>query len=464
MLVAHPGAELYGSDRVVLESVTAMTGAGAVVVVTVPESGPLVERLERAGATVVLAPALVLRKRMLRPRNWPSAMAATLRAVGASRRLLRPPPALVYVNTITLPLWPVLARMRGIPVVTHIHEAEAEASRIMLMALFGPHLLATTTVTNSEFSRSIVARASAPLARRTHVIYNGVAGPVSATRTRVSLEGRPVRLTYLGRLSPRKGTDLVIAAAAELVDDGVDVEVDLIGEAFDGYDWFVDALHRAVADRGLGSRVRFLGFRDDVWTELRLADIVVIPSRVGRAVRQHRRRGGTGGTSAHRRRVERPARGDAGPARRAPRRTGRRVGDRRRRARHHRALAASSVLRRRHRPGWPHSGSTPAVPGRDRGPDRVPGAATGAHDRQRRVRGNDGPCLTSSQQACTRGGLDVPARQASRCGRRSRRSRRSIVRSLDEVAAHDGQRRGGGYAATVASAAAGTWNHGPHGS
>jgi len=281
VLVAHPGAELYGSDRVVLESVTAMTGAGAVVVVTLPESGPLVGRLERAGATVVLEPALVLRKRMLRPRNWPSAMAATLRAVGASRRLLRPPPALVYVSTITLPLWPVLARMRGIPVVTHIHEAEAEASRIMLMALFGPHLLATTTVTNSEFSRSIVARASAPLARRTHVIYNGVAGPVSATRTRVSLEGRPVRLTYLGRLSPRKGTDLVIAAAAELVDDGVDVEVDLIGEAFDGYGWFVDALHRAVADRGLGSRVRFLGFRDDVWTELRLADIVVIPSRVG---------------------------------------------------------------------------------------------------------------------------------------------------------------------------------------
>ena len=281
VLVAHPGAELYGSDRVVLESVTAMTGAGAVVVVTLPESGPLVGRLERAGATVVLEPALVLRKRMLRPRNWPSAMAATLRAVGASRRLLRPPPALVYVSTITLPLWPVLARMRGIPVVTHIHEAEAEASRIMLMALFGPHLLATTTVTNSEFSRSIVARASAPLARRTHVIYNGVAGPVSATRTRVSLEGRPVRLTYLGRLSPRKGTDLVIAAAAELVDDGVDVEVDLIGEAFDGYGWFVDALHRAVADRGLESRVRFLGFRDDVWAELRLADIVVIPSRVG---------------------------------------------------------------------------------------------------------------------------------------------------------------------------------------
>ena len=281
VLVAHPGAELYGSDRVVLESVAAMTGAGAVVEVTLPETGPLVARLERVGATVVPAPALVLRKRMLQPRNWPSAVASAFRASSAARRLLRPRPDLVYVNTITLPLWPILARMRGIPVLTHIHEAEASTSRLMLVAIYAPHLPSTATIANSEFSRSIIARASTSLARRTRVIYNAVPGPVSATPARATLEGRPVRLTYLGRLSPRKGTDLVITAAAELVDDGVDVEVDILGEAFGGYEWFVDALHQAVAERGLESRVRFLGFRDDVWAELRLADVVVIPSTAG---------------------------------------------------------------------------------------------------------------------------------------------------------------------------------------
>ena len=281
VLVAHPGAELYGSDRVVLESVAAMTGAGAVVEVTLPETGPLVERLERVGATVVAAPALVLRKRMLDPRNWPSAVASAFRASSAARRLLRHRPDLVFVNTITLPLWPIQARMRGIPVITHIHEAEAGTSRLMLVAMYAPHLLSTATIANSEFSRSIIARASTALAHRTRVIYNGVAGPVSATPARASLEGRPVRLTYLGRLSPRKGTDLVITAAAGLVGDGVDIEVDILGEAFDGYEWYVDALHRAVADHGLESRVRFLGFREDVWAGLDLADIVVIPSTAG---------------------------------------------------------------------------------------------------------------------------------------------------------------------------------------
>jgi glycosyltransferase involved in cell wall biosynthesis len=281
VLVAHPGAELYGSDRVVLESVVAMTVAGATVDVTLPERGPLVARLERTGATVLLEPDLVLRKRVLRPRNWPSTTADAFRTIGASQRLLRRRPDLVYVNTITLPLWPLLARTRGIPVLTHIHEAEAGASPSMLRVLYAPHLPATAIIANSEFSRSIVARASVSLARRTRVIYNGVAGPVTAAPARASLEGRPVRLTYIGRLSPRKGTDLVITAAAELVDDGVDVEVDILGEVFEGYEWYAEALRNTVAERGLGSRVRFLGFRDDVWIALQLADIVVIPSPVG---------------------------------------------------------------------------------------------------------------------------------------------------------------------------------------
>ncbi|MBT2517535.1 glycosyltransferase family 4 protein [Streptomyces sp. ISL-90] len=281
VLVAHPGAELYGSDRMVLESVVAMVDAGATVEVTVPETGPLIEELEHAGATVAVEPALVLRKSMMRPGNWPSAVVVAIRAVGAALRLLRRHPGLVYVNTITLPLWPVLARVRAIPTLTHIHEAEGGASRLLLRALYLPQLCANATVANSDFSRSIAARAYRSLARRTHVIYNGVPGPASATPARVSLEGSPVHLAYVGRLSPRKGTDLVISAAAELIDDGVDLDVDVLGEAFTGYEWYSDELHEAVARRGIDSRVRFLGFRDDIWATLEVADIVVIPSRIG---------------------------------------------------------------------------------------------------------------------------------------------------------------------------------------
>ncbi len=55
-LVAHPGAELYGSDRVMLDSVAAFVESGADVVVALPETGPLVERITAAGASVELVP------------------------------------------------------------------------------------------------------------------------------------------------------------------------------------------------------------------------------------------------------------------------------------------------------------------------------------------------------------------------------------------------------------------------
>lgn len=279
VLVAHPGADLYGSDRVMLESVAAMVDAGAAVEVTVPAPGPLLGELERAGATVTVEPAFVLRKRLLRPRNWPSAIVHAIQAVRASRRLLHRAPDVVYVSTITLPLWPLLARARRIPVLTHVHEAEAEASRLMLAALYAPQRAANVLITNSEFSRSVLARASSSLARRTRVVYNGVAGPAEVTEARGSLDGRPVRLAYLGRLSPRKGPDLVVSAAARLIEDGHEVEVDVLGDVFPGYEWYARGLRDSVERFGLGTSVRFLGFREEIWGALGDADIVVIPSR-----------------------------------------------------------------------------------------------------------------------------------------------------------------------------------------
>ena len=79
VLVAHPGAELYGSDRMVLDSVAALSAAGYSVTVALPERGPLVGKLEAAGARVVPCRMPVLRKSALRPRGFLRLVAERLR-------------------------------------------------------------------------------------------------------------------------------------------------------------------------------------------------------------------------------------------------------------------------------------------------------------------------------------------------------------------------------------------------
>lgn len=278
VLVVHPGAELFGSDRMLLESVIGLVGSGAQVTVAVPESGPLVEELKRAGADVRIGPMLVLRKALMVPRGWPLLVKSAISGLVSSWKLLGElAPDAVYVSTIVVPQWPVLARLRRIRAVSHIHEAEASGARILSALLYLPHIASERTLVNSEFCLSAVGRVLPSLARRCQVVLNGVAAPEMPPPPRGRIEGA-LRVLYLGRLSPRKGPDLVIEAAARVRSAGQEVKVTLVGTAFTGYEWFEKQLRESVERTGLD--VEFAGFRSDVWPYLAEADVLVVPSRL----------------------------------------------------------------------------------------------------------------------------------------------------------------------------------------
>lgn len=69
---------------------------------------------------------------------------------------------------------------------------------------------------------------------------------------------RSARLTYFGRLEPYKHVDLMLEAAARLVDRQPDLEVVVIGEGSARRD-----LERTATRLGLDGRIRFTGFVDD---------------------------------------------------------------------------------------------------------------------------------------------------------------------------------------------------------
>lgn len=280
ILVAHPSSELYGSDRVMLETVSALVGDGWRVVVTLPGDGPLVAEVRARGALVELCPSPVLRKSVLRPAGFVRFVRTSASATVRGGSLLRRErPALVYVNTITVPLWAVLARARRIPTITHVHEGEASASLLMRRVLALPLLLSQTLVVNSRFSRSVVAGSFRTLGTRSEVVYNAVPGP----QRRAPLRGRifgALRVTYIGRLSPRKGVDVAIDAVAQLRDRGIPADLDVVGSVFPGYEWYERSLTDLVAARSLDDRVRFHGFQPSVWDIVGGGDIVVVPSRV----------------------------------------------------------------------------------------------------------------------------------------------------------------------------------------
>lgn len=279
-LVAHPSAELYGSDRVALESVGALVEAGCEVHTTLTTDGPLRGHLERAGSAVSVVATPVLRKALLSPGGLLRFVGETARRTPEMFRLLRRlRPDLVYVSTVTVPWWLFLARLSGARVVCHVHEAEQSVPRIVRTALAAPLLLAHVVIANSELSRSVVVDDLPWLRRRTSVIYNGVPGPDRAAPARETLTGA-VRLVLVGRISPRKGTDVAVSALQLLTERGVDAVLDLVGGVFPGYEWFEREVKELAERSGVADRVRWLGVCSDVWAALADADVVLVPSRV----------------------------------------------------------------------------------------------------------------------------------------------------------------------------------------
>jgi glycosyltransferase involved in cell wall biosynthesis len=280
VLVAHPSADLYGSDRVLLETVDGLLRHGARVLVTVPAPGPLVPLMEARGVNVVYCPTPVLRKSFLSPSGVLRLAVAAVRGGLAGVALLRGSrPDAVLANTITVPLWTVLARLFRIPVLTHVHEAESSAPPPLRAALALPLLLSTGIVTNSNFSADTLAASLPRLRGRATVVYNGVPGPAAAVPARETLDGG-LKVVYLGRLSHRKGVDVAVDAVLRLRAEGVQASLAVVGAVFPGNEAYAEQLRDQVAEAGATDSIVFHGFQDQVWPFLAEADVAVVPSRL----------------------------------------------------------------------------------------------------------------------------------------------------------------------------------------
>lgn len=278
VLIVHPGAELYGADRVTLDSATGLAAAGHDVVAALPERGPLSTALESLGIRVVVRRMFVLRKQLLRPRNWLKLITAAAGGFTDSWRLIsRYRPDAAYVSTVVLPQWPMLLRLRRVPTVTHVHEAEADSSWVMRAFLYAPQLWADAIVANSRFTADLMTRSLPRLRRKISVVLNPIPGPPSTSAPREHIDS--IRIGYVGRLSPRKAPDVIVRAIAILRDRGQNARLEIVGDVFRGYEWYSAELRAQISAEGLTDVVTSHGYETNVWPHIATCDVMVVPSR-----------------------------------------------------------------------------------------------------------------------------------------------------------------------------------------
>lgn len=278
VLAAHPVPDLYGADLMLLRALRAMRADGAEITVAVPEDGPLVSDLRANGIDVDTRSFPVLRKALVRPVALARlAVTAPFVLLKMRRWIRKIDPDVVYVNTLTLPHWVLAAKLAGRPVVCHVREAEDQLPSIVQRVLSAPLLLCTRIITNSHHTAAHLTGPWHRLSRTVEVVHNGFDfQPAPPSK----LPAKDGELLLVGRLSPRKGQDVAIEALALLHRRGYPATLRLVGTAFRGYDWYVEALERAAAEHGLQDHVRFDGYQTDIPACQARADVVLVPSLV----------------------------------------------------------------------------------------------------------------------------------------------------------------------------------------
>jgi len=279
VLAAHPNTELYGSDRMFLASVRALLAVGAAVTVALPALGPLDESLRGEGIEVVTLPFPVLRKvEWSRDLLWKSAATHVAGILRLVRFLRRRRIRVVYVNTIVCPVWVLAAKIACCRVICHVHENESALPRPAQFALLAPLRLCDAVIANSQATYRWLVDAGIADARA-QVIYNGVQAPQLAHAARGVGDGVH-HLLLVGRLSHRKGQDVAVAALALVRAAGWDADLTLVGDCYPGYEAYVAELRSSASERGLNSRITFVGFAPETEMYYSMADVVLVPSRV----------------------------------------------------------------------------------------------------------------------------------------------------------------------------------------
>jgi glycosyltransferase involved in cell wall biosynthesis len=282
-------AQMSGAEIALARLLDVLSDVRAHVILA--EDGPLVARLVEAGASVEVLPlhpsARTVRRDDVRPgrigaRGLLEAASYVLRLAIRLRRLR---PDVVHTNSLKAGVYGTLAaRLARRRVVWHVRDSidgtympplAAAAVRRLVQRL--PHAV----IANSHATLATLGSA-----RATAVVYSVVPEVVPEPRQSAKARRRggdpsPLVVGMVGRLARWKGQHVFLEAFAKAFPAG-DERAAIVGTAMFGGD--DDAYGRelvALAARlKIAERVEFRGFRENVWDELSMFDVLVHASTI----------------------------------------------------------------------------------------------------------------------------------------------------------------------------------------
>jgi len=289
LVFVHGSAELYGSDKVLLNLVTALSDeADFQPLVLLHEDGPLRAALQSAGIETHVGGVAKIERSMLRLQApWVLLLALQQSLADLDRVVGSRPVSAVYSNTLAVLGGAYYAWRRGFRHLWHVHEIIRRPAVVRLGLPWLANHFSHRVVSNSQQTELWLLEQSPGLRGRSAVIFNGLAPAPPACeadrrafRASLGLNPTDVLVSLVGRLNHWKGQDLLVQALANLQVQGQlgALKAAIVGDVFAGHEDVRVALVAKVKQAGLAQHVHFVPFRADIYPVWWASDIAVVPS------------------------------------------------------------------------------------------------------------------------------------------------------------------------------------------
>jgi glycosyltransferase involved in cell wall biosynthesis len=289
ILYIHASDDLYGADIMLLQVVTGLDRDLFTPIVILPEDmqhvGLLNAELTARGIECMHLPIPIVRRRYLKPSGILPFFVSIVRGTLAVRRLARQRDVrLIHGFTFAVVAAPLAAFVLGLPLVMHCHEIleRPKALRKLL------HLInvrrAERVICVSGATRQNILEDQPSAAERIQVIHNGLRPSAPSGRTVAELraqlgvpQGKPL-VGMIGRISPWKGQEVFLGAAAMVVAENPDCHFISIGGVFDNETQHLERLQQLHKQLKLENVATLHDFITDARDMLGAFDLFISPS------------------------------------------------------------------------------------------------------------------------------------------------------------------------------------------
>lgn len=290
LFVSHD-AGLDGAQRTLLTLLTAIDRRACSPLLLVPYDGPMNRAAAELGIPVFVErlvhwiPGFFVSSRRQRLRHlylFFRSLRSRCRAI--ERLIVKQGVDLVYTNTVTCVEGAIAARRTRKPHVWHIHEHISGNGGIATLLPFRVYCETIKFLSRAVIFCSRALASDYPrLSGKTSIVYNGL--PLPPLRDRIAaraevtnnlgiLTGAKI-VTMVGALHPGKDHETFLSSAEQVARSVEDVYFLIVGR---GSERYTNIIRQRIRDLQLESRVRLLGWRDDVPDLMAASDVLVVSS------------------------------------------------------------------------------------------------------------------------------------------------------------------------------------------